>query len=341
MVEFLERLGMGFRTDQWIVRADGVVRNAHVFHEDDPAWMREVEDKTRPWLGFVHPRFAEIHSISWARDTLVIVTGDERGQLLTRAAKHLTDPAEREAWAVAEAIAIANTVAAMTNHQPGFVHERVYDQVFVGADGHARLRAPIAYVQAYKPGTYLGRGNSLGSIYGMAPEQARGLRVTPATDVFGLATLLYTAIALRRPFEGANDSDFERLQAIVDAKQPRPPSNSLATWSVLKRALAKEPAERYPTPAAFADALYTAAGQTAPPSALAKLAALHPRTGPAPNESVGIIGWRCTKRWESLKPTESEGVRYCGECKHDVVEVTSLQAVIPLLGKRCIAYRPE
>jgi serine/threonine-protein kinase len=341
MVEFLERLGVGFRTEQWIVRADGVVRNAHVFLEEDPAWMREVEAKTTPWLGFTHPRVAEIHSISWARENLVVVTGDERGTYFMRAAKHLSDAREREAWAAAEVLAIADALTAMTRHEPGLVHQRVFDQVIVSPTGYARMRAPIAHVQAYAPGTYLGRGNSIGSLDGMSPEQVHGKRATPASDVFSLGTLLFSAIALRRPYAGANNSDFERMKAISDCVTPSPPSDSLAIWSVLRRALAKQPSERYPTPAAFADALRHAADGEPPPSALTKLATFVPGTGPAPSESVGIIGWRCTKQWEGLTPTQSEGIRYCGECKHEVVEVKSLRAVIPLLGQRCVAYRPE
>jgi hypothetical protein len=339
MVEFLERLGVGFRTEQWVVRSDGVVRNAHVHVDEDVAWLREVEAHTKPWLGFSHPRVAEVHEISWARDHLVIVVGDERGPSFVRAAKQLDDPREREAWAVAELIAISEALAAMTRHQPGLVHQRTYDQLIVGADGHARLRAPIAFVQAYKPGTYLGRGNSIGSLWGMSPEQVIGAGVTPASDVFSLATILYTAIALHKPFGGT--TDFDTLTALRDAVLPKPPPSTADVWAILKRAFAKAPAARYPTPAAFADALRTAGDATPPASALARLSASNRNSGPAPSESAGIMGKRCTKRWDGLTPTATDGIRYCGECKHEVTLVRSLEAVIPLLGQRCIAYRPE
>lgn len=342
MVEFLEKLGVGFRTEQWIVRAGGVVRNAHVHLDDDVAWLREIETHTKPWLGFSHPRVAEIHSLSWSHDHLVIVTGDERGRLLVHAARHLTDAREREAWAAAEVLAIADAIATMAKHQRGLVHQRIFSQTVINAEGYARLRAPIAFVQAYKPGTYVGRGNSMGSLDGLSPEQIEGRSLTPASDVFSLATLLYTAIALRRPFAGTNDGDFERMVAIRDAVTPRPPSDSLAIWAVLERALAKDAAARYRTPAEFADALRCAVDPVPPASALAKLTPfVRGSAGPAPSESVGIVGYRCTKTWNQLATTSSEGIRYCGECKHDVVEVRSLNAVIPLLGKHCIAYRPE
>jgi serine/threonine protein kinase len=339
MVEFLERLGVEFECELWLVRADGITRTAHVYLSEDIDWLRDMEHQTRPWLGFAHPRIAEIHSTSWSRNHLVIVVGDERGTTFPLAAKRLDDPREREAWAAAELIAVAEGLDAMARYRPGAVHRRVHDEMIVGGDGHARLTAPIAYVQSGRERNYVGAGRSIGTPYGLSPELAQGLRVTPASDVFQLGVLLYTAIALRRPFQG--DSDFATLKAIIDAETPRPPSDTLAVWSVIKRSLARDPAGRYPTPAAFADALRTAADATPPASALAKLSAFEPGQRVAPNRSAAIVGSRCTKRWEALEPTSSDGIRYCGGCKHEVVEVRSLAAVIPLLGKRCVAYRPQ
>ena len=340
MIEFLERWQSDYRCEKWIVRAGGVVRNAHVYTTEDVEWTREVEAETRPWLGFVHPRIAEIYSLAWSNEHLLIVTGDERGPSFLQAAKRLEDKREREQWAVGEIVAIAEGLAAMHAHKPE-PHRRVFDNLIIGADGRAKLRAPIAFVQAFKHTNYVGRGNSIGSAWGLSPEQALGLHAKPATDVFQLAHALYSAIALERPFKAPNDSDFERLKAIVDAVQPKPPSDTLGTWQVLKRSLAKDPNERYPSPAAFADALRAAVGAETPANAITKLAAFQPGMRPAPSDSVGIVGWQCVKKWEQLAPTQSEGVRYCGECKHEVVEVKSLRAVIPLLGSRCVAYRPE
>jgi eukaryotic-like serine/threonine-protein kinase len=339
MVEFLERIGLGYQRELWLVRTDQVLRTAHVFEDDDREWVDHIEADTQPWLGFVHPRVAEVHDISWSHGHLVIVVGDERGATFLQAARRLADAREREAWAIAEVIAVAEALDAMAKHDPGLVHRRIYDQVIVGADGRAKVRAPIAYVQAFKTQAYVGRSHSIVTMHGLAPEQALGKHVTPATDVFQLAALLYTAIAQKRPFAG--ESEWQLLQAIVEAKPPPPPSESIAVWSVLKRSLSADPKLRYPTPAAFADALRHAGSDTPPPAALAKLAAFQPGMRPAPHESAGIIGQRCTKKWEELAATDSEGVRYCRQCKHEVIEVRSLGAVIPLLGKRCISYRPE
>jgi ABC-type glutathione transport system ATPase component len=94
-VEFLERMAVDSYGEQWLVRAEGgnTLRNAHVFFEDDE--LVQIETKTRPWLGFAHPSVTPIHSISRDGRRLVIVTGDERGTPLLRAAQRVTDALER------------------------------------------------------------------------------------------------------------------------------------------------------------------------------------------------------------------------------------------------------
>jgi serine/threonine-protein kinase len=86
-----------------------------------------------------------------------------------------------------------------------------------------------------------------------APEQVRGDPVTTATDVYGLGALLFELLTGRRPFVAAAGSELER--AILESDPPslsRAASRSGASLrgdleTIVAKALAKEPAERYPT----------------------------------------------------------------------------------------------
>jgi class 3 adenylate cyclase len=88
----------------------------------------------------------------------------------------------------------------------------------------------------------------------MSPEQARGEAVDASTDVWSLGIVLYESLAGRRPFDGTdarrtherNDPD------PVSAYRSGVPS---AVESVLRRALAHDPADRYRTGAELRDAL--------------------------------------------------------------------------------------
>ncbi|WP_437568463.1 protein kinase domain-containing protein [Sorangium sp. So ce542] len=93
------------------------------------------------------------------------------------------------------------------------------------------------------------RGMIVGSPEYMSPEQADGqLEVGEQTDVWAFSVVLYELITGQRPFTG------ESLGAVISAifnKEPVPTTQLGAgdeeLWSILRRGLAKSPAERWPT----------------------------------------------------------------------------------------------
>ena len=91
-----------------------------------------------------------------------------------------------------------------------------------------------------------------------SPEQAAGERnLTPATDVFSLGVILYELIAGQVPFQGNNV--IVLLRKIQEAF-PRPLEElrtevSPALAAICRKAMAKEPGDRYASMTAFADDL--------------------------------------------------------------------------------------
>ena len=85
----------------------------------------------------------------------------------------------------------------------------------------------------------------------MAPEQVRGEPWSPATDVFALGVVLWELTAGRRLFlRGAR---WLTMAAVVEEEAPR--LDDPAIERVVARALAKDPARRFATPAELAAAL--------------------------------------------------------------------------------------
>ena len=100
-------------------------------------------------------------------------------------------------------------------------------------------------------------GQLLGTPNYMSPEQVQGREVDRRTDLFSLGVVLYEMITRHKPFAGENLTAVSH-RIVYDAYTPPeeytgslPPGVS----EIFPRALAKDPAERYPSAQALADDL--------------------------------------------------------------------------------------
>jgi serine/threonine-protein kinase len=87
----------------------------------------------------------------------------------------------------------------------------------------------------------------------LSPEQIMGAHVTLQSDIFSLGVLAYRCLSGRMPFDG--DSTVEAALHIVRSDPaPLPPDVPATVRAIVERALAKDPAARWPTAAEFAAA---------------------------------------------------------------------------------------
>ncbi len=92
-----------------------------------------------------------------------------------------------------------------------------------------------------------------------SPEQIRGERQTVSSDVYSLGVILYELLTAHRPYPLANSSYAEAIRVACE-QEPTPPSQYRRQLAgdleiILLKALAKDPALRYPTVSEFADDL--------------------------------------------------------------------------------------
>lgn len=117
-------------------------------------------------------------------------------------------------------------------------------------------------------------GDLIGTPAFMAPEQVSGEGVGPHTDVYGLGAILFFLLSGEKPVSGATTVNImTRLarDATPDVREANP-AVSAATAELLLRAMAKEPQQRIPSAAVFAeelDALADAEPKASSPSKLA------------------------------------------------------------------------
>ena len=125
-------------------------------------------------------------------------------------------------------------------------------------------------------------GTFVGTVDYIAPEQIQGLPLDARSDVYSLGCLLYHTLTGRVPFE--RDSDVAKIFAHMS--EPPPPLGELAPGvppqleDVLRRAMAKEPAERYPSAGDLARAANAAVegGRVAEPERSVATGAAAPST---------------------------------------------------------------
>ncbi len=108
-------------------------------------------------------------------------------------------------------------------------------------------------------------GTVLGTPSYMSPEQFLGTPVDGRSDIFSCGVILYQFLTGERPFSGAVTTIMHK----VLKEEPLPPSTLNATlpaaWdTVVRRALAKSPSDRYQTAAQFAADIAAVAEGRAP-----------------------------------------------------------------------------
>jgi eukaryotic-like serine/threonine-protein kinase len=132
-------------------------------------------------------------------------------------------------------------------HGSGYLHLDLKPSNVIVQSGQVRV---IDLSLARRPGTV---PSGLGSPPYLSPEQARGERVTAASDVWGIGAVLYEAATRQRPFPDARHSAYpqrERRAASV-AERRRAPAGFTR---LVDACLAPEPADR-PTVSELADEL--------------------------------------------------------------------------------------
>jgi serine/threonine protein kinase len=174
---------------------------------------------------------------------------------------------QRGALPIAEAVAfVVQACAGLASvHAAGILHRDIKPaNLFISDPAGPRPVLKLldfgisSLIQRVDASDVLTGEDLLGSPHYMSPEQmTRDADLDPRTDVWSLGVVLYELLMYRRPFEGGSTADIcgHVLQSAPRGLCKRRSEVPAALEQVVLRCLAKNRRERYPGPAALADAL--------------------------------------------------------------------------------------
>lgn len=229
---------------------------------EDPAWRERLRKEARAAAALTHPNVATVYALEDIDGRLLLATEHVAGETLREA---LARGPLGHAAARAIGRQLADAVAAA--HDRGVVHRDLKpENVMRTADGSVKiLDFGLAHLDAVSASEFSPALTQEGAVFGtpayMAPEQLRGEHAGPPADIFALGVMLAELTSGRHPFAGTNPA-----ATVARSLSAEPDLGSLPApfADVLRRALAKSVADRFPSAHALRDALASPAG--APPS---------------------------------------------------------------------------
>src|SRR5437763_16098215 len=193
------------------------------------------------------------------------------------------------------ALVIATLSALDYAHERGILHRDVKPEnlMFSGKGDLKVTDFGIAKVVGGAATVATRAGDVRGTPAYLAPEQAMGGELSPATDVYAVGTVLYELLSGTLPFP--EDSNPVAMLYRHVHEDPKPlldiaPHVPVRLADVTGRSLARDPADRYQDAEAFAVALAEAASQTRGPGWLPASGMAVSTSGPVLNAATGQSG---------------------------------------------------
>src|SRR5215218_8041686 len=158
---------------------------------------------------------------------------------------------------------VAQTAEALhAAHEKGVVHRDVKPGNLLVRPNGTLVLTDFGIARSAAAAQLTATGAVLGTATYISPEQAMGEQATRLSDIYALGVVAYQCLAGRRPFEGENPLEIA-MRHVREAPPQLPPDIPPPVRAIVERAMAKDPAARWPSAAAFSAVARRVAGDLA------------------------------------------------------------------------------
>ncbi len=214
------------------------------YAEDEP-FVARFRREAQSAANLTHPNIVSVYDVGQSDDIHYIVMEFVAGQSL----KELLNKTNTQPLPLERAVNIAAQILAGLEyaHRSGLIHRDIKPQnVLLTGDGTVKV-TDFGIAKSVSDLSLTDAGMALGTAHYFSPEQAKGERVTPQSDIYALGVTLFEMITGRLPFESENAVGLAYKHIGEPPPSPRSlnPNVPLRLEAIVLKALAKDPMQRY------------------------------------------------------------------------------------------------
>jgi serine/threonine-protein kinase len=254
--ELVELVGTGgmssvYRARDRLLERDVALKVLHEQFTSDGDYVERFRREARAVAQLSHPSIVTVIDRGEQDSRQFIVFEYVPGENLKTLVERDGPLPERDAIRLVRQVARALAFA----HSEGLVHRDVKPQnVILTEEGRAKV-TDFGIARALDvAGGLTQTGTVMGTSDYIAPEQARGAHVDELTDVYSLGAVLYELLTGEVPFPGDNfvAVAMRHINEPPPSVRGRRPELSSRLDAAIRRAMAKDPRDRFPSMQAFA-----------------------------------------------------------------------------------------
>jgi serine/threonine-protein kinase len=227
---------------------------------DEPGFVERFRAEARTMATINHPGVVRIYDFGNDQKVAYLIMEFVEGDALSRTLGKVGRLTPARTMSLIAQAAEALHAA----HEKGIVHRDVKPgNLLVRANGTLVL-TDFGIARSAAAAQLTATGAVMGTASYLAPEQAAGSVASATSDVYSLGVVAYQCLSGHRPYEG--DTPLEiAMKHVTGTPRPLPSDIPPVVRQLVERAMAKEPARRWPDAAAFAAAARQAASALSKP----------------------------------------------------------------------------